>query len=114
MNTLSISIRLFFWFVSLDVLECFFFVREGIFYIYTHVNILEAKKGRRCYGHMAAFFSLPFRSSTVIQGCLQHQGQSSLVLLLDAGPGGTGMEDRSKEGDGENMGKYITKTHYDT
>ena len=75
----------------------FSFGRESS--IYTHVNILEDKKGRRCYGRMAAFFSLPFRSSTVIQGCLQHQGQSSLVLLLDAGPGGTGMEDRSKEGD---------------
>ena len=70
------------------------------------MNILEDKKGRRCYGHMAAFFSLPFRSSTVIQGCLQHQGQSSPVLLLDAGLGGNGMEDRSKEGDDETWGKH--------
>ena len=37
-------------------------------------------------GHMAAF--LPFRGATVTQGCLQHQGQSSIVLLLDAGPRG--------------------------
>ena len=96
----------------------FFFLSGGnLLDIHTRVNILEAKKGRRCYGHMAAFFSLPFRSATVIQGCLQHQGQSSIVLLLDAGLGGNGMEDRSKEGDdgdGENMGNHITKTHYNT